>query len=135
MNLQHGKNRIIQILAVGAVVLLSAVLLWVFLQYCFPGLMPLVRKGDEQAIAAYIHEEGAWIGALLIVLLCILQVMSIVLPGAPIHVAAGILYGWWRGVLMCYTGFVLGNALVFFLARRLKKRFSAYFPVPTGNPG
>lgn len=82
MNLQHGKNRIIQILAVGAVVLLSAVLLWVFLQYCFPGLMPLVRKGDEQAIAAYIHEEGAWIGALLIVLLCILQVMSIVLPGA-----------------------------------------------------
>ena len=130
MNLQHGKNRIIQIVAVGTVVLLSAVLLWVFLQYRFPGLMPLVRKGDEQAIAAYIHEEGAWIGALLIVLLCILQVMSIVLPGAPIHVAAGILYGWWRGVLMCYTGFVLGNALVFFLARRLKKRFSAYFPVP-----
>ena len=129
MKAEH-RNKLIQYVMIGAIVGLLVLVVWIICEYMFPGLLPLVRTGDEEAIAAYIQEEGAWLGAFLIILLCILQVVSVVIPDIPIHVAAGILYGWWRATIMCYIGFVLGNALVFFMARRLKKRFSAYFPVP-----
>ena len=51
-----------------------------------------------------------------------------VLPGLPIHLAVGMMYGWVKASLACYFGFVLGNALVFYAARRLGRRLSSFIP-------
>ena len=36
-----------------------------------------------------------------------------------IQVAAGLIYGWLQGFLMCYFGFVLSNLLIFVFARKM----------------
>ena len=41
------------------------------------------------------------------------------MPGMAIQVAAGLIYGWLEGFLMCYFGFVLSNLCVFLFARRM----------------
>ena len=61
-------------------------------------------------------------------MLSALQVISIVLPGLPIHLAVGMIYGWVKASVVCYIGFVLGNALVFYAARRLGRRLGNYIP-------
>ena len=48
-----------------------------------------------------------------------LLVASIVMPGMAIQVAAGLIYGWLEGFLMCYFGFVAANLCVFLFARRM----------------
>ena len=54
-----------------------------------------------------------------VILLQAVQIASIVMPGMAIQVAAGIIYGWLEGFLMCYIGFVLSNLAVFLFARRM----------------
>ena len=53
-----------------------------------------------------------------------LQVVSIVLPGFAIQIAAGIIYGGVRSFFMCYFGFILGNVLVFGFARKMGNQIS-----------
>ena len=55
-----------------------------------------------------------------VILLQGIQVASIVMPGMAIQVAAGLIYGWLEGFLMCYFGFVAANLCVFLFARRMR---------------
>ena len=54
-----------------------------------------------------------------VVLLQAVQIASIVMPGMAIQVAAGLIYGWLEGFLMCYIGFVASNLCVFLFARKM----------------
>lgn len=56
-------------------------------------------------------------GLICTALLQFLQVVSIVLPGAPIQVAAGIVYGVWKGSAICYVSHVSANLAVFAASR------------------
>jgi uncharacterized membrane protein YdjX (TVP38/TMEM64 family) len=93
----------------------------------FPPLFRLLQKGDEHQIAAYLERQGQWRGILVIVLFSIIQVISIVIPGMAIQVAAGLIYGWWKAFFMCYFGFVAGNCLVFIFARQVGDRLTRHF--------
>ncbi len=95
-------------------------LLWHAFGSSIPGLLPLLKKGDEKAIAAYLSEQSGVQGVVCVILLSIIQVVSIVMPGMAIQVAAGVIYGWWKAFLMCYTGFVGANVGVFLFAKRVK---------------
>ncbi len=110
----------------------AVIVLIIFLmfRYLFPGLLPLVRAGDEKGIAAYLNKEGAWKGLACSFLLCILQVMSVVIPCVPIHVATGLIYGLWTAWIVCYLGFIAGNVIVFTAARRLGRHISRLIPLP-----
>ena len=84
----------------------------------------LLRKGNEAEIEAYLRASGLWKGMFLIVLITIIQVFSIVMPGMVIHLAAGSIYGWWEGFLVCYASFVFAHYLVFRFGRRLADKLS-----------
>ncbi len=84
----------------------------------------LLRRGNEAEIEAYLRASGLWKGMFLIVLITIIQVFSIVLPGMVIHLAAGSIYGWWEGFLVCYVSFVFAHYLVFRFGRRLADKLS-----------
>ena len=109
------KKKLVPVL----VVIVVAVLVWFAFGDKIPGLIPLLKEGDSQKIADYLSQETGVKGVIAVILLQAVQIASIVMPGMAIQVAAGIIYGWLEGFLMCYIGFVLSNLAVFLLARRM----------------
>ncbi|MCF0146687.1 MAG: VTT domain-containing protein [Eubacterium sp.] len=104
----------------------AIILVWVNFGNTLPEYIRLLQTGDEVAIKAYISDQGVWKGAVTIILLSALQVISIVFPGFAIQIAAGALYGWWQALLMCYCGFILGNCAVFIVARRMGSEIQGF---------
>ena len=109
------KKKLVPVL----VVIVVAVLVWFAFGDKIPGLIPLLKEGDSQKIADYLSQETGVKGVIAVILLQAVQIASIVMPGMAIQVAAGIIYGWLEGFLMCYIGFVLSNLAVFLFARRM----------------
>jgi len=93
-----------------------------------PGLLPVLRKGNEAEIEAFLRKNTNAGGMISTALLQFVQVVSIVLPGAPIQIAAGIVYGTIRGFLLCFFSYMMANLAVFYAARRLDKRIDQFFP-------
>ena len=109
------KEKLVPIL----MVIVIAILIWIAFGNKIPGLIPLLKEGDGEKIADYLAQETGIKGVIAVILLQMIQVVSIVLPGMAIQVAAGRIYGWLQGFLMCYFGFVLSNLLIFVFARKM----------------
>ncbi len=117
------------LLRVGALALVvSALAGLVYLAFleAAPGLWELLKSGDEYAIAAYLGSQSSISGMLCTALLAFLQPVSIVLPGAPIQIAAGVVYGTLKGFLICHSAYVLSNLVIFYLARVLRQKAEKY---------
>lgn len=121
-----------------AVIILIGAALLVFLLYqsfgtMLPGLIQVLKSGSEKEIAEYLNEAGRWDGLLCTVLLQFIQVVSIVLPGMPIQIAAGMVYGAWRAFLVTYFGYVAANVVVFAAARRVGSHVTDNLPSKMKN--
>ena len=110
---------------IGCAALLLGLLYLAFGQ-AVPELIPLLRSGDETQIAAYLGSQNRLSGILSTAVLAFLQPISILLPGAPIQIAAGIVYGTLKGFLICHVSYVLSNVVVFYLARVMRGRMERY---------
>ena len=109
------KEKLVPIL----MVIVIAILIWIAFGNKIPGLIPLLKEGDGEKIADYLAQETGIKGVIAVILLQMIQVVSIVLPGMAIQVAAGLIYGWLQGFFVCYFGFVLSNLLIFVFARKM----------------
>lgn len=97
------------------------------IKHWIPDMIVLLKQGDEKALEQYIAQAGPK-GMLLFVLLQVLQTITIVFPGIPIYVCAGIVYGKIVGTLLCYITYVASNFLVFLISRRLGEAAEELFP-------
>jgi uncharacterized membrane protein YdjX (TVP38/TMEM64 family) len=102
--------RLVASLGLLALLLAAAVLLWRL------GLEALWR--DPELLTAWIARLGVW-GPLGIILAEILQVALAPIPGQVVGLAAGYLYGPWRGAFFCLVGLALGTWIAAGLARQL----------------
>lgn len=84
-----------------------------------PDLWPVLKSGNEAEIEAYLASADSTVGLVCTAMLQFLQVVSIILPGAPVQIAAGIVYGVWKGGAICYAAYVSANLTVFAVARHL----------------
>ena len=82
----------------------------------------------QPQLEAYLHSIDNFTGLLCLALLQILQVISVVLPGAPIQIAGGIVYGTWPSFFICHLSSVAANVIVFMAARRLGKKLDEFMP-------
>lgn len=57
-----------------------------------------------------------------------IQIITIALPSVPIQVAVGVIFGTWRGFLVCYLGYVSANALIFISVRKLGAKLEQLLP-------
>lgn len=62
---------------------------------------------------------ASWKGWLLFVLMQAGQIIISPIPGGPIQIASGVLYGIWGGFFIMLVGSVVGSAVSFWLARKL----------------
>lgn len=126
------KVGVIRFLVVVGVALILLSLIYFSFVTMMPDLIPVLRSGEEAEIEAYLRHSSSTAGMVCTGLLQFVQVLSIVLPGAPIQIAAGIVYGATRGLLICYTSYVVVNLLVFLIARHLGARLDRLLPPQEG---
>lgn len=121
----HSLKEILRVLIMVAAACLLAFFAWKLFGGTIPDLIRLLKEGDEDAIAAYISEQGAWRGLISVFLLSVLQVISVVIPGILIQFTAGMIFPWWQAFLAAYSGFVLANTLIFMLAKAFRHQIKA----------
>ncbi|MGI5888628.1 MAG: TVP38/TMEM64 family protein [Oscillospiraceae bacterium] len=114
---------------VGIVVSITVVVLlvYLFLVKTMPGLIDAIRSGDEGAIEEYLRHENLFWGLFTVFFLQYVQILSVFLPGPPIQIASGLVFGKWLGFAVCYVACILANLTLFWLSRKLGKSLSAIF--------
>ncbi len=81
---------------------------------------------DGEAIRAWVHEEDPF-APLAMGALVVAQIVVAVLPGEPVELAAGYLFGAWEGTLVCLAGGLAGTLIVTALVRILGMRIVRAF--------
>jgi uncharacterized membrane protein YdjX (TVP38/TMEM64 family) len=97
----------IVLVALLAVVAVLAVRYW-------RDVAAFLRSPDE--LRAWLARLGP-LGPLGLVVFNAVQVVVAPVPGYPVQIAAGYLFGWWRGSLYAVTGMILGGLLAMTLGR------------------
>lgn len=97
------------------VVLLAAFLFFALLYAAGRPVLRLARDPDR--IVEYYERRGVPV-LLISFVIVVLQTMSACIPGGPFQLAAGYVFGTWRGALLVCTAAALGNTLAFAGGRR-----------------
>lgn len=101
------------------ILILLLIAMGIFL--CIRYFMPICRLlGTEQGrdqLAEWIEHAG-FFAPLVFVLLMAFQIVIAVIPGGPLEITAGILFGGWLGTLLTVVGAFLGTLLVYLLVKR-----------------
>ena len=83
----------------------------------------LTQQDARDAFIAFVHDNG-FLGLLAFLGLQVLQVVVAVLPGEPVELMAGLLYGTWGGLALCLLGVGLSSAAVYYCVRAAGARLS-----------
>ncbi len=92
--------------------------------------LPLIGKIANEDTRLELKDDIANMGikGVLITLgLQILQIVVAVIPGQPMEIISGMLYGTWGGMLLCLVGIFIGTGIVFFLTRKIGMSFIQLF--------
>ena len=108
-------------LVLVAVIAVTAGLIVETFRLLLPGLWTAFSSGDEAALSAYLAGQGRLRSYLTLWFLSFVQVVSLVIPAMPVQLAAGLVYGPWKGFVTSFSASALANFAVFMLARRLSR--------------
>lgn len=114
MNKQNRKK----IITAGILFIAGLIVFTVFL---LPYVNRLSETQYQSQIKDWVSSMGV-LGPLLILGIQILQIVIAFIPGEPVEILAGALYGAWSGLLICLFGSVIASAAVFRLSKRFGKR-------------
>ncbi len=90
--------------------------------YMMPWMISLKDEAGRKAFQDYIYSKGIF-GLVILFLIQALQVVVAIIPGEPIEVIAGLLYGTFWGYIICTLGMLLGTILIFYGVKWLGKSF------------
>lgn len=82
----------------------------------------LAEPQYQSALREWVDRMGI-LGFFAVLGLQILQIIIAFIPGEPIELLAGVLYGTWAGLGVCLLGCVLASSLIFTLSKRFGRRF------------
>ena len=86
-------------------------------RYGVPLTKLLATEEGREQICEKVESYGAFAPAAFM-LLMVVQIVIAFIPGGPLELIAGMLFGGWLGLLYTVIGVVAGTMLVFFLVRR-----------------
>ncbi len=102
------KKKVIRIIVLAAFILISAVLtLFAYKAY---------RAYGTDGLRDYVTSLGGR-GIAVMLLLQIAQVVFAIIPGEPIELVMGAMYGTFGGMALCLAGTLIGSLLIFLIVR------------------
>ncbi len=106
--------KMIAVLVSAGAVIAAAAALWA----CLPWLWRFFfDPAAQQQLSGWLASFGPWT-FFVIIALQVVQIVFVVLPGKPLEVAAGLLYGALGGIAVTYAGVLAGTVLVYYLSKR-----------------
>ena len=82
----------------------------------FQEVYNIIRHGDIAAFAEYLRSFGGW-SIVVTLVLFVVMTFTIVFPFMILSGAAGIIYGLFWGIVISWSGEVIGAVVMFFFAR------------------
>lgn len=109
------------------VILILVILLMAYITIqCIPLISKLANEETRIEFKNDIANMG-FKGVLTVLGLQILQIVVAVIPGQPMEIVSGMLYGTWGGMLLCLVGIFLGTLMVFLIVRKVGTDFMQLF--------
>lgn len=105
----------IGLLAFFALMAVACVLLW-------PYIHELFEPGGVDRVIHDVREAGL-AGGFVLLGIQFLQIVTVVIPGEVVQIAAGMIYGPWLGAFIIWAGCVISSAFIFVLVRKLGAPF------------
>jgi uncharacterized membrane protein YdjX (TVP38/TMEM64 family) len=93
-------------------------------------LTPMVMSLRDASVREAVRDKvGSWglLGVAAMFLLQVLQIVLAILPGEPVELLLGFLYGTFGGLGLCLAGIAIGTTLVFAAAGLLGRRYIKKF--------
>lgn len=114
-----------KLLAIALLALLIAVSAVIYIRVGEP-MTALVK--DSERFRAWVEQHG-WKSRVVFMAMVCLQVLVAIIPGEPLELAAGYVFGAVEGTLLCLGGIVAGSVIVFGLVRAFGRRLvEVFFP-------
>lgn len=109
------------------VILILVILLMAYITIqCIPLISKLANEETRIEFKNDIANMG-FKGVLTVLGLQILQIVVAVIPGQPMEIVSGMLYGTWGGMFLCLVGIFLGTLMVFLIVRKVGTDFMQLF--------
>ncbi len=113
----------------GKKILLAAVgagMLFVGIRFLMPLCQMLGTAQGREQLAALIERAGIF-APLLFLGLMAMQIVIAFIPGGPLEITAGVLFGGWLGTILTVTGAFLGTLLVYHLVKKFGRPLVSCF--------
>ena len=102
-------------------VALVVLIIYLGMRFAFPECYAALKNGDPEALHDFLSQGKTWKTLIVLFILQFVQIISIVLPSPPIHIAGGMVAGTLRAFATCHVSYCLANLTVFVLARKFSK--------------
>lgn len=121
----NKKEKVINIIKISIICLLIITAITLIIIY-LPNIYKLIDKDNQDNLINKIRSKGIK-GWFIFLLIQILQVVISFIPGEPIEVIGGVIYGAFGGLLTCMLGCLIGSMIVYFLSLKIGKSFIKLF--------
>lgn len=121
----NKKEKVINIIKISIICLLIITAITLIIIY-LPNIYKLIDKDNQDNLINKIRNKGIN-GWFIFLLIQILQVVISFIPGEPIEVIGGVIYGAFGGLLTCMLGCLIGSMIVYFLSLKIGKSFIKLF--------
>lgn len=121
----NKKEKVINIIKISIICLLIIAAITLIIIY-LPNIYKLIDKDNQDNLINKIRSKGIK-GWFVFLLIQILQVVISFIPGEPVEVIGGVIYGTFGGLLTCMLGCLIGSMIVYFLSLKIGKSFIKLF--------
>lgn len=121
--MKHPK--LIKIIATIGMIILVMLIIAVGLKLVFPTLWDALKAGDEKGLEEFLKAAKGPKMLVFLFILQFVQIISIMLPSPPIHIAGGMVAGTLRAFTTCIISYTLANLFVFVCARKFHGKLNA----------
>lgn len=121
----NKKEKVINIVKISIICLLIITAITLIIIY-LPNIYKLIDKDNQDNLINKIRNKGIN-GWFIFLLIQILQVVISFIPGEPVEVIGGVIYGAFGGLLTCMLGCLIGSMIVYFLSLKIGKSFIKLF--------
>ncbi len=111
------QEKVKKILKISFIVIFVLVILFLSVRWLIPFCKTLSTDQGREELALFIEQAGVF-APLVFVLMMSLQIIVAFIPGGPLEITGGFLFGGWLGTILTVTGAVLGTLLVYTLVRK-----------------
>ncbi len=123
------KTFSLRLLLITVFLIISFVPIFFIFRAVDSNLWDALCSGNQQMIVKEVEKYDNHYGVIIIAILQIVQNVVIVIPSAPIHIAAGIILGTGKGFLTCHIADVISNFIVFLVYKKIKNSVDKIIPI------